>query len=56
MAQTATIDSAAAGNQVADGANLKVLLRRATARSRRNAFLLTAPLLLVLTVTFIIPH
>ncbi len=55
MAQTATIDTAAAGNQVADSANLKARLRRATARSRRNAFLLTAPLLLVLTVTFIVP-
>ena len=30
-------------------------MRRATARSRHNAFLLTAPLLLVLTVTFIVP-
>ena len=55
MAQTATIDTAAASNQVADSANLKARLRRATARSRRNAFLLTAPLLLVLSVTFIIP-
>jgi len=55
MAQTATIDTAAASNQVADAANLKARLRRATARSRRNAFLLTAPLLLLLLITFIIP-
>jgi len=55
MAQAATIDTAAADNQVADSANLKRRLRRATARSRRNAFLLTLPLLLVLSITFIIP-
>ncbi len=40
---------------VADAANLKARLRRATARSRRNAFLLTAPLLIVLLITFIVP-
>ena len=40
---------------VADAGNLKARLRRATARSRRNAFLLTAPLLIVLTITFIVP-
>jgi putative spermidine/putrescine transport system permease protein len=55
MAQTATIDTAATGTQIADAGNLKARLRRATARSRRNAFLLTLPLLLVLSVTFIIP-
>ena len=45
----------AAPTQVADAANLKAKLRRATARSRRNAFLLTAPLLIMLLVTFIVP-
>ena len=40
---------------VADAGNLKARLRRATARSRRNAFLLTAPLLIVLLITFIVP-
>ena len=40
---------------VADAGNLKVRLKRATARSRRNAFLLTAPLLIMLLVTFIVP-
>jgi putative spermidine/putrescine transport system permease protein len=55
MAQTATIDSAATPSQVADAANLKARLRHATARARRNAFLLTLPLLLLLLITFIIP-
>ena len=41
--------------QVADATNLKAKLRRATARSRRNAFLLTAPLLIMLLITFIVP-
>ena len=41
--------------QVADATNLKARLRRATARSRRNAFLLTAPLLIMLLITFIVP-
>ena len=40
---------------VADAGNLKARLRRATARARRNAFLLTAPLLIVLLITFIVP-
>ncbi len=44
-----------APTDVADAANLKARLRRATARSRRNAFLLTAPLLIVLLITFIVP-
>jgi putative spermidine/putrescine transport system permease protein len=55
MAQAATIASAPATAQIADAANLKAKLRHATARSRRNAFLLTAPLLIVLTITFIVP-
>ncbi len=45
----------AAPPQIADATNLKAKLRRATARSRRNAFLLTAPLLIMLLITFIVP-
>ncbi len=41
--------------QVADSASLKSKLRKANSKLRRNAFLLTAPLLLFLVVTFIIP-
>ena len=41
--------------EVADSASLKVKLRRANSKLRRNAFLLTAPLLFFLVITFIIP-
>jgi putative spermidine/putrescine transport system permease protein len=41
--------------QIADGASLKGQLRRANRRQRLNAFLLTAPLLIFLTVSFLIP-
>ncbi|MHA1600270.1 MAG: ABC transporter permease [Alphaproteobacteria bacterium] len=41
--------------EIADATNLKAKLRRATARSRRNAFLLTAPLLIMLLITLIVP-
>jgi putative spermidine/putrescine transport system permease protein len=41
--------------RIADGASLKGQLRRANRRQRLNAFLLTAPLLIFLTVSFLIP-
>ncbi len=47
--------SAAPQYQVADSASLKAKLRKANSKLRRNAFLLTAPLLLFLVITFIIP-
>jgi len=39
----------------ADGRSLKAALRAANARARRNAFLLVAPLLLFLVVTYTVP-
>jgi len=52
MAQAALTATPA---EIADATNLKAKLRRATARARRNAFLMTAPLLIMLLITFIVP-
>ncbi len=41
--------------KTADGKPLKVALARAQARSRRRAFLLVAPLLLFVVITFVVP-
>ncbi|GAB4371417.1 MAG: ABC transporter permease [Kiloniellaceae bacterium] len=43
------------GYQIEGGSSLKVQLRRANRRLRVNAFLLTAPLLLFLLASFIVP-
>lgn len=44
-----------AGLTTADGQPLKAALARASAKARRKAFLLVAPLLLFIVVTFIVP-
>ena len=56
MAEAATQSvSPAKGYQLADSSSLKAQLRRANRRLRVNAFLLTAPLLVFLIASFIIP-
>ena len=55
MADTAMQTAPNAGLTTADGQPLKAALARTTARARRRAFLLVAPLLLFIVVTFILP-
>ncbi len=53
--QAAGVPAEAAGLTTADGMPLAQALARASARSRRRAFLLVAPLLLFVVVTFVTP-
>ncbi|MCU0817077.1 MAG: ABC transporter permease [Cypionkella sp.] len=55
MADMTSNGAAGAGLTTADGRPLKAALARAQSKSRQRAFLLVAPLLLFIVVTFIVP-
>lgn len=55
MADITSTEAAGVGLTTADGRPLKSALARAQAKSRQRAFLLVAPLLLFVIVTFILP-